>query len=138
MDSAKGQVRFRNLYNFNGIDGMVLEIKVGGGPFQDILSAGGNFEEGGYNGKIRTGFSNPLEGRAAWIGLSDGTPGFPAYRDTVVNLPPGAAGQTVQLRWVVVIIFCDSAGSAARSAFRRSGSSSPKMSSSISTGGVAK
>jgi uncharacterized repeat protein (TIGR01451 family) len=100
MSSSRGQIRFRNLYCFNGIDGMVLELKIGTGPFQDILSAGGTFEAGGYNGKIRTGSANPLEGRAGWIGLSGGTPESPIYQDTVVNLPPGAAGEAIQLRWV--------------------------------------
>jgi hypothetical protein len=35
----------------------------------------------------------------AWSGLSGGTAAAPAYITTVVNMPPVAAGQNVQLKW---------------------------------------
>jgi hypothetical protein len=94
IQSASAQLTFRN--NFiteSGFDGGVLEISIGGGPFADILTAGGSFVSGGYNRTLSTGFSNPLPGRQAWSGNSNG------YITTVVNLPASAAGQNVQLRW---------------------------------------
>jgi hypothetical protein len=83
---------------------MVLEIAipgVAGGAFQDIITAGGSFVTGGYNRTLNTGNSNPLPGRQAWSGLSDGTATAPKYIDTAVNLPAAAAGRTIALRWSV-------------------------------------
>jgi hypothetical protein len=56
----------------DGFDGGVLEISVNGGPFVDILAAGGFFKQGGYNGTISTCCGNPLAGRQAWTGNSGG------------------------------------------------------------------
>src|SRR6185503_2371455 len=52
-------VTFRNRFGLeatlpNYYDGMVLEIKIGAGAFQDILAAGGSFVTGGYTGVIST------------------------------------------------------------------------------------
>ncbi|MEI2740391.1 MAG: T9SS type A sorting domain-containing protein [Chitinophagaceae bacterium] len=100
--SPAAQLTFRNLYNLeNGFDGMVLEISIGGGAFQDILAAGGSFVTGGYNGTLSTGFGNPLPGRQAWTGLSGGTTAAPTYITTTVNLPAAANGQSIQLKWRV-------------------------------------
>jgi hypothetical protein len=77
----------------NNFDGGVLEISFDGGPFMDIVAAGGSFVQGGYNGTISTSFMNPIGGRMAWTGNSNG------YRTTIVNLPTSAAGKIVQLRW---------------------------------------
>jgi len=86
-------VRFNNRYNLEtNFDGAVLEIKIGGGAFTDIIAAGGTFIRGGYNATIQF-TQNPLAGRAAWSGAS------PGFVDTEVSLPSGAIGQTVQLRW---------------------------------------
>jgi len=53
-------VSFQNNHNLEDtFDGGVLEISINGGPFQDILAAGGAFLAGGYNRMISTGFSNP-------------------------------------------------------------------------------
>ena len=91
---------FRNLYNTEpGFDGLVLEIKIGAGAFQDILAAGGSFVSGGYNATLATGFQNPLPGRMAWAGLSGGTAAAPAYITSVVKLPAAASGQSIQLMW---------------------------------------
>ena len=93
------QLTFANNYdletnnNVQAFDGGVLEIKIGAGSFTDILAAGGNFEANGYTHSISTNFSNPLGGRRAWSGTSAG------FVTTVVDLPPSAAGQNVQLRW---------------------------------------
>jgi len=36
----------------------VLEIKIGAGSFTDILTAGGSFESGGYNGTISSDYQS--------------------------------------------------------------------------------
>lgn len=76
-----------------GLDGGVLEIKMGSGSYTDILAAGGSFVGGGYNATLVSTNGNPLAGRQAWSGNSSG------FITTVVNLPAAAAGQNVQLRW---------------------------------------
>jgi hypothetical protein len=80
----------------SGFDGGVLEISIGGGPFTDIIAAGGSFVSGGYNGTISSSFSNPLAGRAAWTGTIGSAS---AFVTVIVNLPASAAGQNIQLRW---------------------------------------
>jgi len=67
-----------------------------GGAYTDILTAGGSFVSGGYNGVLSTDFGNPLGGRSAWTKSSTG---YPAYLTTVVNLPATAAGKSVRLQW---------------------------------------
>ena len=93
ISSDLAQLTFRHYYNTeSGWDGGVLEIKIGGGAFADILSAGGSFVAGGYN--LTLGSSgNPLTGRQAWSGNSGG------FITTTVNLPASAAGQNVQFKW---------------------------------------
>ncbi len=99
LPSGPAQLKFRNNYNLEagtaptGYDGGVLEIKIGGGAFTDIITAGGSFTAGGYNRTISSSFSNPLGGRPAWSGNSGG------YTNTIVNLPSSAAGQNIQLKW---------------------------------------
>jgi hypothetical protein len=83
---------FRNNYSLeDGRDGGVLEISIDGGPFQDILAAGGSFVGGGYNGSISTCCGNPLVGRQAWTGSSGG------FITTTVVGP--FRGHTFVLRW---------------------------------------
>jgi hypothetical protein len=83
---------FRNNYSLeSGRDGGVLEVSVDGGPFQDILAAGGFFGQGGYNGTISTCCGNPLSGRNAWTGSSGG------FIETTLDLP--FQGHTIVLRW---------------------------------------
>ncbi len=95
ITSSNAQLTFRNYYNLEaGFDGGVLDIKIGNGPFQDILAAGGWFASGPYNSAISTCCGNPLGGRQAWSGYSGG------YFTTTVNLPAVAAGQNIQLRWM--------------------------------------
>lgn len=80
---------FRNRYDMEtdltgvAVDFGTLEISIAGGPFQDILAAGGAFGSGGYD----------HNGNTVWGGLSN------AYVTTVATLPPSANGQSVQLRW---------------------------------------
>jgi len=99
--SAPAQLTFRQKYSLTanaansaiGYDGGVLEISIGGGAFQDIVSAGGAFADGGYNATLSSGYSNPLAGQQAWSGNSGG------FVTTTVSLPTVSAGQNVQLRW---------------------------------------
>ncbi len=86
-------LNFRHFYDTEpGFDGGVLEISINGGAFSDIITAGGTFITGGYNGSISTSFSNPLGGRAAWTGSSGG------FVVTTVSLPGQAIGN-IQFRW---------------------------------------
>lgn len=92
--SATAQLSFRNYYKTEpGFDGGVLEISINGGAFADILTAGGSFAGGAYNGTISSSYSNPLSGRSAWTGDSGG------FVITTVLLPAAAAGSNIQLRW---------------------------------------
>jgi hypothetical protein len=98
ISSASAQLTFRHSYNLESglttaYDGGVLEIKIGTGPWTDILAAGGSFVSGGYNLTISSSYSNPLAGRQAWSGSSGG------FVTTVVGLPTAAANQNVQFRW---------------------------------------
>jgi hypothetical protein len=96
--SSVAQVSFRHTYNTeNNFDGGVLEVKIGAGAFTDIVTAGGSFVTGGYDDALVTdascaGSPNPLSPRPSWNGAS-------AYKTTIANLPAGAQGQNVQLRW---------------------------------------
>lgn len=74
-------------------NGGVLEISIGGGPFTDIVAAGGIFLAGGYNCTLAGGTGNPLSGSQAWGGNSGG------WLSTTLMLPPAALGQNIQLRW---------------------------------------
>lgn len=95
--------RFRNNFNSefsNGIywDGGVLEVSapaISNGDFLDITDShvGGTFIAGGYTGEIDGTANNPLAGRFAWSGDSHG------YIDTIINLGPNLAGQTVTFRF---------------------------------------
>jgi cell division septation protein DedD len=87
------QLSFRNYFNTEGgFDGGVLEISINGGAFADIITAGGTFVSGGYNGTIGP-TDSVLTGRQAWTGNSNG------FITTVVRLPAAALGQNAQFRW---------------------------------------
>jgi len=94
MPAGASTLTFRNSYvTESAYDGGVLEISIAGGPFTDILAAGGSFVSGGYNSTISATDGNPLAGRAAWTGTSAG------YITTTANLPAGASSQSIRLRW---------------------------------------
>lgn len=94
VNSPSAALKFKlNHVTENTFDGMVLEIKIGAGAYQDILAAGGSFTANGYNGTLSTGFSNPLPGRQAWTGNGGG------YKNVEVALPAGANGQNVQFKF---------------------------------------
>ncbi len=100
VPTNQSQLSFRNNYNLepsigmSGLDGGVLEIKIGTNSFVDIISAGGSFVAGGYTGTMETATGNALGDRQAWSGNSGG------FITTIVNLPASSAGQTNQFRWV--------------------------------------
>jgi outer membrane biosynthesis protein TonB len=97
--AANGTLTFQNSFNMEtGYDGMVLEISIDGGPFADIITAGGIFVTGGYTGTIQN-TGSPIAGRMAWTGLSGGSTTTPAYITTTVNLPAAANGKDVQFKW---------------------------------------
>ena len=88
------ELTFQTYYSLElNQDGGVLEVRIGGGPFMDILEAGGSFVEGGYNGVISNSFGSPIANREAWTGTVS-----PFTRCTV-RLPAAAAGRTIVLRW---------------------------------------
>jgi hypothetical protein len=93
VQTPQAQVYFREAFDVsNAYDGGILEIAIGSGPFQEIVQAGGSFVEGSYNATLAD--NNPLGPRPGWSGNSGG------WLSVRVNLPPTAAGQPVQLRWV--------------------------------------
>lgn len=105
--SAQSEISFRHWYELESTflrnrlyDGSVLEIKIGGGEWQDILSAGGLFLSGGYDGTIDACCQNPLAGRLGWSGRS-GVNQTPEFITTRAKLPAAAAGQNVRLRFRV-------------------------------------
>lgn len=94
ITSPSALVSFRHKYNTEpGWDGGLLEISIGGGAFQDVVTAGGVFLQNGYNGSLGAGTNNPIASRLAWNGDSGG------YVTTVLRLPSAANGQNVQLKW---------------------------------------
>lgn len=94
VTSPTATVSFRNSYlTEKGWDGGVLEISISGGPYGDILDAGGSFIQNGYNDVISAGRNNPVGSRAGWTGDSKG------YITTIVQLPEAANGRIVHLRW---------------------------------------
>lgn len=97
VPATGGVLNFRFAYNLEeGFDGAVLEIAINGGAFTDIVTAGGSFTAGGYNGTISTAWGSPIGGRQAWTGEQT-----PTYATSTVELPASAAGQSVVLRWRV-------------------------------------
>lgn len=108
VNSTEARLTFRNRYELETTflrnrlyDGAVLEIKIGDfGRFNDILTAGGTFESGGYDGTIDACCQNPLAGRLGWSGKS-GVNQTPEFVTTAVKLPANAAGKKIQLRWRV-------------------------------------
>jgi len=84
-------LHFKHAYNFEApnYDGGVIEYSIGGGAWTD---AGALILNNGYNGTIPTLYSNPLGGRNAFVGRSNG------YISTRVNLAT-LSGQNVRFRF---------------------------------------
>lgn len=94
IDTPSGMVSFRHKYNTEaGWDGGLLEISIDSGDWQDIITAGGTFRQGGYDTILGNGTNNPIANRPAWSGTSNG------YITTVAALPPINAGRPFRLRW---------------------------------------
>ena len=92
LPANASQLSFRHRYELEpGYDGGVLEIKIGAGAYTDIVAAGGTFVSGGYTTTLSTG--NALGARQAWSGTNA------TFTPVIVNLPAGAAGQSVRFRW---------------------------------------
>ncbi len=107
INSPNAELEFRNWYELETTflrnrlyDGSVLEIKVGGGEWQDIEMSGGAFLSGGYDGTIDSCCQNPLMGRRGWSGRS-GINQTSEFITSKAKLPASAAGQNVQFRWRV-------------------------------------
>jgi hypothetical protein len=105
VTSSSAELEFRNWYELETTflrnrlyDGSVLEIKIGGGAWQDIETAGGAFLAGGYDGTIDSCCQNPLAGRRGWSGRS-GINQTSEFITSKAKLPAAAGGQNVQLRW---------------------------------------
>ena len=74
-------------------DGGVIEITTDGGAnWQDISV----FDDPGYGGTITNTSGNPLGGRSAYVATN---PSYPATDPVTLNLGPGLAGQTIQIRF---------------------------------------
>jgi hypothetical protein len=92
ISTPRAQLYFRQAFSIsNSTDGGILEIAIGNQPFQEVLLAGCSFAQDGYNAMLTN--SNPLGSRAAWSGDSGG------WLPVLMNLPVGAVGQQVRLRW---------------------------------------
>ena len=74
---------------FTAFDGGVLEVSVAGGPWQDL---GGKILRGEYDHVVPLPYENPLGGREAWSGESDG------WREVEVDLSD-YDGSSIQIRF---------------------------------------
>ncbi len=108
IPSKSAQVSFQSLFNFGQAymvpahDGAVMELSspnINNGAFTDITdpAVSGSFVSGGYTGIIAQGFVSPIAGRRAWISYAS----FPQdrYIETIANLGPNIANQTIKLRF---------------------------------------
>jgi hypothetical protein len=94
VPGTSAQLSFRHkFYTETQFDGGALEISIDGGPFTDIVAAGGSFATNGYSQTISDCCGSPLANRGAWSGDSSG------FITTIVNLPSAAVGVTSRLRW---------------------------------------
>ena len=107
LTSPSAEISFRHWYELETTflrnrlyDGEVLEIKLGPAPWRDIVSAGGTFLSGGYDGFLDMCCQNPLGGRLGWSGRS-GLNQTSEFITTRVRLPANAGGWPVRLRWRV-------------------------------------
>lgn len=96
LPSRPAVLTFSNRFNLESrFDGGVLEISIEGSPFADVLSIGGSFITGGYNGTISSVFGSSIAGRQAWTGTSS------SFERVTLNLPPSSQGKAIRLRWRV-------------------------------------
>jgi hypothetical protein len=104
INSASSVLSFRNNYDTEYDpppaevfwDGYALDISTdNGGTWTDVIDAGGVFVSGAYTGEITGTANNPIAGRMAWCGDSNG------YIDTAITLPASLNGQTIKLRFIM-------------------------------------
>jgi len=103
ITSTSPMMSFRNNFNTEMSggtfwDGFVLEVSapgISGGDFLDITDShvGGSFMTGGYTCQTASGGMVARQLVNSWGGDSGG------YIDTVVNMGPNLAGQTITLRF---------------------------------------
>ncbi|MGQ0739648.1 MAG: HYR domain-containing protein [Bacteroidota bacterium] len=87
-------VSFQNNFNVeSGWDGGKLFLSINGGAYNDVITAGGTFLSGGYNGTINSGAPSPFAGLPAWTGTSGG------FINSSVRLPNSTSGQNIRLRF---------------------------------------
>ncbi len=96
VTGATALLNFRHRYAMETTwDGGVLEISIAGGPFADIIDAGGTFLTGGYTNDLNPS-TNPISNRRAWTGATQN-----GYSPVSVKLPATAFGKTVRFRWIL-------------------------------------
>jgi hypothetical protein len=83
ITSANAQLIFRHHVNIKSASDGILKISIAGGSFEEIEAAGGTFLNGAYN----TSNSWSEDSRDFFV--------------TTVQLPPSAAGESVQFRWTL-------------------------------------
>ena len=97
---ANARLTFHHTFQLEAAyDAALLDITIDG-KRQGIISAGGHFINGGYNGTLVRGGGdtpNPLGiGRSVWTGSI-----LPSYQEVIVDLPAAANGKDVYLTWRV-------------------------------------
>jgi hypothetical protein len=100
VDSSNSQIRFSHDYDLeegfdanSAFDGGVFEMSIAGGGWQDVVTAGGTFQQGGYNTTVGgDAFGSVIIGRDVWSDVGEDI-------STIVDLPPATVGQSVELRW---------------------------------------
>jgi hypothetical protein len=91
LHRALAELSFRQRYSLSdGTSGQLL-ISTGTEPPRDVLSMGGTFHTGSYNGFV------PAAPGGYWAWTSDSG----SWMDTTIRLPPAAVGRTVRLHWRV-------------------------------------
>ena len=95
-------IEFDHSYNLrNQINAGVFEISINNGPWVDWITAGGTFEQNGYNDKTSTivtinhvDYVNPVgANRDAWTGNLGSTV------KTIAKFPALSVGQSTRVRW---------------------------------------
>jgi len=75
ISGSTPQLTFQNNFNLeSSFDGGVLEISINGGAYSDIITAGGSFVSGGYNGVMEAVSRGAKEAIMKIAGTQPGTP----------------------------------------------------------------
>ncbi|MGB1130249.1 MAG: MBG domain-containing protein, partial [Haloferula sp.] len=100
IDSDGPTLSFRHSFDLeNQRDGAVLEARLDGGSWFDLLGSAATVSAGGYSSTIGGGgrptLRSSLDGRNAWTGSSGG------FITTSIDLPSAWGGQNLELRWLL-------------------------------------